>query len=213
MIITIIFIIGFLIGSFPTAYILLKKLKNIDITKNGSKNVGALNSFQVSSSKLIGLTVLLIDLLKGASSVLIARYFFPDSFLIVCSTLVLAVLGHCYSPWIHFKGGKGLATAAGGALFLAPSILVLWIIFWSANYIYRKKVIFSNVAATILTLFITISSAEIMSKSRWFTNPEAINIYEFILPVASLLLVILTKHVEFFKEYVSEWSRRNRHDS
>ncbi|HAX48012.1 MAG TPA: acyl-phosphate glycerol 3-phosphate acyltransferase, partial [Bacteroidetes bacterium] len=62
----VIFVLCYLIGSFPTAYILVKLRSNKDLTKEGSGNVGTLNSFTVSKSKAIGITVLLIDILKGA---------------------------------------------------------------------------------------------------------------------------------------------------
>jgi len=208
MIIIIIFSIGFLLGSVPNAYLILKKIKNVDITTSGSGNVGALNSYQVSSSKLIGLLVLFLDLLKGALTVLIAKHFFPNDFLLVASTLGFAVLGHCYSPWIKFKGGKGLATAAGGAAFLTPSILVIWIFFWLCSFIYRKKVLLANAMATILTLLISISSADIISKEKWFTSPTSHTTIDFILPVSVMLIIILSKHKDFFKEYFLNGIRR-----
>ncbi|MBU1099030.1 MAG: glycerol-3-phosphate acyltransferase, partial [Bacteroidetes bacterium] len=58
-------VIGYLLGSFPTAFILLKKFKSIDIREQGSTNIGALNSFRVSKSKMLGVLVLLIDMTKG----------------------------------------------------------------------------------------------------------------------------------------------------
>ena len=63
-------IIGFLVGSLPTAFIILKKTKGIDITSAGTGNVGAMNSFEVTNSKIIGLIVFIIDALKGSQSIL-----------------------------------------------------------------------------------------------------------------------------------------------
>ena len=74
-------LIGYLIGSIPTAYLLVKKNNGIDIRENGSSNVGALNSYEVSNSKLIGISVLLIDFSKGLLAVFIAKYFFEQNFL------------------------------------------------------------------------------------------------------------------------------------
>ena len=110
-------IIGFLLGSFPTGFIFLKKAKGVDITKEGSGNVGAMNSFEVSNSKLIGYSVFLIDFLKGSASVLIPSFLFPDQFIFPAISLLFAVFSHCYNPWLNFKGGRGLSTAAGGAAF------------------------------------------------------------------------------------------------
>jgi glycerol-3-phosphate acyltransferase PlsY len=193
------FSISYLIGSFPTAYVLLKKIKNVDITTKGSGNVGALNSFMVSSSKFIGFLVLIIDLSKGILVAMITKSIFPENFWIIAASLGFAVLGHCYSPWIKFKGGKGLATAAGGSFIIAPTIFLIWVLFWIVSFVYKKKVDFANLSATILTLLISISSANIISKSKWFTDPSPSSDFEFYLPVALMLTIILTKHFDSIK--------------
>lgn len=200
MIILLIFCISYLVGSFPTAYIFLKKFKNIDITQAGSGNVGALNSYQVSSSKIIGLLVLLIDLIKGIAVGMISKYFFPEIFWLNATSIGLAVLGHCYSPWLKFKGGKGLATAAGGSFTIAPIIFVIWVLFWLTSFIYKRKLQFSNISATLLTLLITVTSADIISKESWFTSPGVDHGYEFIIPISALLLIIISKHLDALKE-------------
>ena len=64
-------IIGYLLGSFPTAFLILKKIKGIDITTKGSGNVGAMNSYEVTNSKKFGIFVLIVDLLKGLLSVIV----------------------------------------------------------------------------------------------------------------------------------------------
>jgi len=68
-------ILGYLLGSIPTAFILLKKSKSLDIRKKGSGNVGALNAYEVSNSKSIGILVLIIDFSKGLISYLLAVLF------------------------------------------------------------------------------------------------------------------------------------------
>ena len=95
-------IIGYLVGSFPTAYLLLKKSHGIDITQNGSGNVGALNSLRISKSKTIGITVFVIDLLKGLISVFCIKLFVSNEFTYQGLALAAAVMAHCYSPWINF---------------------------------------------------------------------------------------------------------------
>ncbi|MCB9247686.1 MAG: glycerol-3-phosphate acyltransferase [Ignavibacteriales bacterium] len=61
---------------------------------------------------------------------LLQSIFFSNDFLTSSIALNFAVLGHCYSPWIKFKGGRGLATAAGGSLLLSPIIAIIWLISW-----------------------------------------------------------------------------------
>lgn len=211
--IILIFCISFLLGSFPTAYIFIKKSKNLDITKVGSKNVGALNAYQVSSSKTIGLLVLIIDLSKGFMVATISKYFFPETFWVNASSITFAVLGHCYSPWIKFKGGKGLATAAGGSFTISPVIFVIWVLFWFVSYIYKRKMQFANLSATILTFLISITSADILSKESWYTSQRVRHNYEFYLPIAILLLIILSKQVDSIKEiFFSNYQRREKNE-
>ena len=71
-------VIGYFFGSFPTAYLLLKRTKGIDITKNGSGNVGAYNSFRVTKSKFLGFVVFLVDFSKGVLPALILIFLFPN---------------------------------------------------------------------------------------------------------------------------------------
>ncbi|MFA5804679.1 MAG: glycerol-3-phosphate acyltransferase [Melioribacteraceae bacterium] len=117
--------IGYLIGSFSTAFIILKKFHGLDITQTGSGNVGALNSFRVTKSKRIFLLVLIIDFFKGFLSVILTILLFGQEFIFPMLSITAAVFSHCYSPWL--KGGKGLATATGGSIGLSIPIFVIWI--------------------------------------------------------------------------------------
>src|SRR3990170_855132 len=73
-------LLGYGVGSFPTAFLLLKKAKNIDITTVGTGNVGAMNSFDVTNSKFIGIAVLILDLFKGMLPILILKIFSINDF-------------------------------------------------------------------------------------------------------------------------------------
>jgi len=117
------FAAAFLSGSIPFSWI-LGKLRGVDIRKCGSGNTGATNLFRVCG-KGSGLAGLLLDTMKGALPVLIAKYgisgFLPHSSeWALAVTSILAVLGHVYSPWLGFKGGKGVATTLGVLLVLSP---------------------------------------------------------------------------------------------
>ena len=93
-------LIGYLLGSIPTAYIVLKRTQNVDITETGSGNVGAMNSFEVSNSKIIGILVFIIDALKGLLSVYLCLLLFPLNFIYPALALFFAVFSHCFNPWI-----------------------------------------------------------------------------------------------------------------
>ncbi len=113
-------IIGsYLLGSIPSSYLLGKLFCNIDLRREGSGNVGATNALRVLGWK-VGLATLLFDILKGLAAVLITRHFFAeDNFIAIVSALA-AVLGHIFTIFLSFKGGKGVATSAGVCLALIP---------------------------------------------------------------------------------------------
>ncbi len=184
-------IIGYLIGSFPTGYILLKKYHSLDIIDTGSGNVGALNSYRVSRSILTGIVVFVIDFMKGFVSVLIIKIIYGNVFILLITSLAAAVLAHCYSPWIKFKGGRGLATAAGGGTIISIPIMVLWISVWAILFLLKRNIHFANIGAiivTILTLLIPSGLKELLSK------PYTYNQLEFSLAVTLIMVIMLTRH-------------------
>lgn len=199
MTLSILLIITYIIGSFPTGFIVLKKTHNVDIRKQGSGNVGTLNSFEVTNSKKIGIFVLLIDLTKGIISVILAKLFFPNDFLAVVLSLNAAVLGHCYSIWIKFSGGRGLATAAGGALVLSPAILIIWLFSWVLIKKISSNIHISNVGATIMVIVFSIIFS---NELNLITFPPAEERLIFIFSISLLMIIILTKHIEPLKEII-----------
>jgi acyl phosphate:glycerol-3-phosphate acyltransferase len=192
-------IIGYLFGSIPTAYILLKKQKGIDITQTGSGNVGAMNSYEVTNSKFIGLIVLIVDFLKGLLSVFIISLIYPDNFIFPAVALIFAILSHCFNPWLKFKGGRGLATAAGGTAILFPYFLLVWIVLWLIFYALKKDILIGNIAATVFSLFLIANTSEIAIK---YSYPKAQSENELILFVISGLIIIFIKHIEPFNEII-----------
>ncbi len=192
-----VFIIGVLIGSFPTAFIILKKTREIDITTAGTGNVGAMNSFEVTKSKWIGLSVLLLDLLKGIISVLIIKQFFTYDFSLLAVSLIGCVYSHCYNPWLKLKGGRGLASAAGGTAIIFPFALGVWGILWLIVYFMKKNITIANFAASILSLVIIMTSISTAIKYT-FPKPESISV--LILFTIGLMLIIISKHTEPMQE-------------
>ncbi|MDZ7767094.1 MAG: glycerol-3-phosphate acyltransferase [Melioribacteraceae bacterium] len=202
-------ITGYLLGSIPTAYLVLKRMKGIDITKEGSGNVGARNSYDVTKSKLLSASVLFIDMLKGFASVLIVQQLIGIEYLYSVLALIGAVFAHCYSPWLKFKGGRGLATAFGGSVLFVYSIPIIWILFWSVAYLFRKHIHFSNIAATILTGAIAISSSDILNK---YTKQSAEEDWIFGVTVAIVMVIIMSRHIEPFKEWFFSQNRKSIRD-
>jgi glycerol-3-phosphate acyltransferase PlsY len=114
---------AFLSGSVPWSW-LLGKFRGIDIRKEGSGNTGATNLFR-TCGKGAGITGMLLDALKGALPVLAAKQGIPGILppvgdWAIALTAIFAVIGHVFSPWLGFKGGKGVATTLGVLLILSP---------------------------------------------------------------------------------------------
>ena len=118
MFITLAIICAYLIGSFPTAYIVARMRKGIDIRSVGSRNMGAMNVFYTAGF-FEGLLVLAVDIGKGAAAVALARYLgVPEIAQLLAG--VATVLGHIFSLFLKFRGGRGGATCIGVLVFLMP---------------------------------------------------------------------------------------------
>lgn len=153
------FIAAFLCGSFPTAYLTAKWLKGIDIRTQGSGNVGATNAFRVLG-KGPGAFVFAVDFIKGA---LPAYYFarlsgaasdaYPETALIFG---VAAILGHVFTPFLGFRGGKGVATAAGVICAALPLFFVASFAAWLIVFCLTRMVSISSLIAGIFLLVICV---------------------------------------------------------
>jgi acyl phosphate:glycerol-3-phosphate acyltransferase len=149
--------LGFLLGSIPFG-LLLGKLKGIDIREHGSGNIGTTNVFRTLGKKL-GILCFLLDLCKGLIPVLLAKYFAPDNTMgqvIEVGTALAAILGHNYSPWIGFKGGKGIATSAGALIALMPGAVLLLVILFIVVTYTTKYVSVGSIATGVALPIVTL---------------------------------------------------------
>ena len=122
----VLFILAYLVGSIPNALWIGKMFKNIDVREFGSGNVGATNATRVLGWKL-GVMVLIFDAFKGMIFIIIARKFGLSDIYVVLIGLA-AILGHSYSIYLKFKGGKAVATSLGVMLVLIPKVVIILII-------------------------------------------------------------------------------------
>ena len=153
MIIIIALLAAYVLGSIPTSYIMGKLIKGIDIRDFGSGNVGATNALRILGTK-VGVFTLIIDMGKGFLAVSIARLIIPEpTDLIIILTGLFAIIGHIYTIFLKFKGGKGVATSAGVFIALVPiPIAIALFVFIIAVWITKFVSLGSILAA--LTLFI-----------------------------------------------------------
>lgn len=145
--------IGYLLGSIPFGYLLVKAFRHEDIRAIGSGNIGATNVLR-SGAKGLGFATLLLDLGKAYLAVEIAKLLAPGNFDLAVAAAVAAVLGHCYPIWLRFKGGKGVASALGVFLALTwPSALGILAVFILIVAITRYVSLASIIAAATLPFF------------------------------------------------------------
>lgn len=146
---------GYLLGSVPTGY-LVARTRGIDIRTVGSKNMGATNVFR-TLGKTAGILVLFVDGLKGfaAAAWLVAAL---DLWLKIPSDQILnlhvlagiaAVLGHNYTCWLQFKGGKGIATTAGVYFALSPWSVTFALGVWIVLFLVTRFVSIASLAAAV----------------------------------------------------------------
>ncbi len=139
-------VISYLIGSFPTAYVIGKYVKGVDILKSGTGNVGAMNAYEVTGSGTIGIAVGAIDILKGLVVTLLAN--FGPGYQMVAA--FFAVLGHNYSVFLKFRGGRGLATAAGAFLIIQPISVAVYLLVYFGLRAAKLKLYISSVCAILI---------------------------------------------------------------
>ena len=173
-------LLAFLLGSIPFG-LLIARSGGIDIRQHGSGNIGATNVLRVMGKKH-GIPCLLLDMLKGFVPTLLAitlirfdgqptgmaiapllphaRVFPADQqfiaqLIVVCCGL-LAILGHNYSPWVGFKGGKGIATSGGVVIALMPAAIVILLAVWGLLFLTTRYVSVASMGAAAALPLLTL---------------------------------------------------------
>lgn len=140
--------IGFLCGSIPFGY-LAGRVNGVDVRKVGSGNVGATNVFRALGKKW-GITVFILDMLKGFLPVQGAAMSLkgqPSEEIFIILVGVAALLGHSFTPFLKFKGGKGVATSTGVFLALMPAALGVAIVIWGLVWLILRYVSLASIVA------------------------------------------------------------------
>ncbi|HCA79262.1 MAG TPA: glycerol-3-phosphate acyltransferase [Bacteroidetes bacterium] len=140
---------SYLVGSIPFAYFVVRLKGRIDVRDAGSGKAGAFNAYVVTHSKLTGLGVGLLDALKGLAAVYVTALYFPGSFWFQSLALLGAVGGHILPIWTGFKGGRGLATTAGGMLVIGFAYAAVWCTLWVIARLFRREILWANLAAIL----------------------------------------------------------------
>jgi len=145
--------VAFLLGSLPFGF-WLGRLKGVDVRKQGSGNIGATNVGRILGRGW-GYLVFGLDFGKGWLGVWVAREWGDATDLWVVTAGLFAVLGHVFTPWVGFRGGKGVATSAGVLLALTPLVGVLVAAVWGGAFLVSRIVsVASLFAATAFPLLV-----------------------------------------------------------
>jgi glycerol-3-phosphate acyltransferase PlsY len=182
------YIITYLVGGIPFGLLLAKRFAGVNIKDEGSKSIGATNVLRVVKekepklAKKLAIATLILDALKSILPLSIGAVVGLDVSALWMMA-ILAVVGHCFSPYLGFKGGKGVATGAGGMLFLLPIETLIALVVW---FIAGKVLKISSLSslAALAALFLAIFF-------RYGTIPQ-INSFT---PLVIIALIIIYKHI------------------
>ena len=145
--------LAFLLGSLPFGY-WLGRLKGVDVRKQGSGNIGATNVGRILGHGW-GYLVFALDFVKGWLGVWLAQKIGDPADLWVVTAGLFSVLGHVFTPWVGFRGGKGVATSAGVLLALTPMVGLIVAGVWGAVFLVSRIVsVASLLAATAFPLLV-----------------------------------------------------------
>jgi len=140
---------SYFVGAIPTSYLLSRLFAGIDLRQHGSGNLGATNLYRVLGWKY-AIPAAVVDIAKGAIPVLVFAPQVSDSQLFALACGVAAILGHVFSVFVGFKGGKGVATAAGVMLGLAPLALAVSAVVWALLVRLTGYVSVGSIAAAVV---------------------------------------------------------------
>jgi len=182
------YLAAYLIAGIPFGYLLAKKFAGVDIKNEGSGNIGATNVLRVvkekdpTLAKKLGAATLLLDAVKGIVVILVAKMLgAPES--VQWTIAVLAVVGHCFSAFLFFEGGKGVATGFGVLLVMMPIPAMIAIAVWLGA---SKGLKISSLSSLIGLVVFLISSYII------YPNVPGIGSHA---PIWIIAMIIFYKHI------------------
>ena len=176
------YILAYLIGSIPFGLLLAKKYAGVNVQESGSKSIGATNVLRVvkqtnpSLAKKLGIATVLLDAIKGVIVILVAMAY-GMSLETLWAIAVISVLGHCYSVYLGFEGGKGVATGLGVFLVLIPIPTLIGALVWG----FCAKVLKISSISSLLGLIGVVISAIILNNGLGIGSNAPMYIVTFII--------------------------------
>jgi len=178
------FIAAYLIGGIPFGLLLAKYFAGVDVKASGSGSIGATNVLRVVKetnpglAKKLGIATLALDAIKGVV-VLAVAYYMGMSESTLWAIAVLAVIGHCFSPYLGLEGGKGIATGMGVMMFMLPYETLIALVVWG---VLAKTIKISSVSSLTGVLALLVSS--------FYIHPDMAHA-----PVVFIVFLLFYKHI------------------
>jgi len=178
------YIIAYLVGGIPFGLLLARQFAGVNVKESGSGSIGATNVLRVvketnpALAKKLGIVTLVLDALKGVV-VLAVAYFLGLDNSVLWAIAVLAVLGHCFSPYLSFEGGKGVATGMGVMMFMIPIETIIALVVWA---IMAKTVRISSLSSLTGVLALLVAS--------FFIHPDIAHA-----PIVFIVFILFYKHI------------------
>lgn len=182
------YILSYLIGGIPFGLLIAKLFTGKDIRESGSGSIGATNVLRVlketnpALAKKLAITTVVLDALKGVVLLIIAKLI-GLSIETLWAIAIFSVIGHCYSPYLKFEGGKGVATGAGVLLFMLPIETLIAFITW---FIVGKVLKISSLSSLLALCALILSS--------FIIHPDIDGIKTHA-PIFIIAFVIVYKHI------------------
>lgn len=181
------YLVAYLLGGIPFGLLLAKFFAGVNIKESGSGSIGATNVLRVvketnpALAKKLGAATLALDALKGIAVVLAAKYMgFDES--VQWMVAVLAVVGHCFSPYMWFEGGKGVATGMGVMAVMLPIPTAISLVVWAA----AAKTIRISSLSSMLGLAALVAASFVMYPTMFHA------------PVVFIAFILFYKHIPNF---------------
>ena len=182
------YLLAYIVGSIPFGMVLAKLFAKVDIRNSGSGSIGATNVLRVLKetnpklAKKLAIATIILDALKGVFVLLFAMAIGIENE-ILWTLAVMAVLGHCFSAFLMFEGGKGVATGMGVMMFMLPFVTLGAIAVWALSAKFIKISSLSSLLALVGLIFFSFAI---------HPNIEPINTHA---PVIIIAFLILYKHI------------------
>ena len=202
--------VSYLLGSIPFGYLLVRMFRGEDVRETGSGNIGATNVAR-TGSKGLAIATLLLDGLKGYAAVAFAFWLAsaqrPNGeaidngtvFLLAALAAFFAIVGHMFTVWLRFKGGKGVATAAGAFVALAPRAMLAGLVLFLIVFAVTRYVsLGSMLAAASFPLFV------------WWLNGAERNTTPILLLISASSLLIIVRHKDNIRRLLAGTEHRLR---